>query len=121
MDTDTGNMYICIDADLLQKTYSWRITGSVDRTTLQQTLSDYVADYPVLSGILTSAALNLLIEILESAVYNANVTGKIASLKEALHLVEVLAVAILAEILAQKLLTNLTSLWQTISSLLMAL
>lgn len=35
-------------------------------------------------GGLSTTAANLLIEILESAVYNANVTGKIANLKEAL-------------------------------------
>ena len=35
-------------------------------------------------GGLSTTAVNLLIEILESAVYNANMTGKIESLKEAL-------------------------------------
>lgn len=35
-------------------------------------------------GGLSTTAANLLIEILQSAVYNANVSGKIASLKEAL-------------------------------------
>ena len=36
------------------------------------------------AGGLSTTAANLLIEILQSAVYNANVSGKIASLKEAL-------------------------------------
>lgn len=35
-------------------------------------------------GGMSTTAANLLIEILESAVYNTNVSGKIASLKEAL-------------------------------------
>lgn len=39
---------------------------------------------PTSGGGLNDTARNLLIEILESAVYNTNVSGKIASLKEAL-------------------------------------
>ena len=84
MDTDTGSLYICIDADILQKTYSWRIVGGVDIRAVQQAVAAYMANHPVSGGGITSAAANLLIEILESAVYSANVTGKIQSLKAAL-------------------------------------
>ena len=63
MDTDTGSLYICIDADILQKTYSWRIVGGVDIRAVQQAVAAYMANHPVSGGGITSAAANLLIEL----------------------------------------------------------
>lgn len=56
-------------------------SGATDEQ-VATSVAKYLEDNPV-NG-LSEEASNLLIEILESAVYNANVTGKIASLKEAL-------------------------------------
>lgn len=59
-------------------------TVSVTDEQVAAAVDAYMANHPVSGGGIPSAAANLLIEILESAVYSANVTGKIQSLKAAL-------------------------------------
>ena len=84
MDSTTGHLYLCTDADILQQMYSWRIVGDVDPAAVQQAVADYMATHPVAGGGFSSSAAALLIDILESAVYSTNVTSKITRLKEAL-------------------------------------
>ena len=57
--------------------------GEVSDDKIAEAVKEYL-DKNLTGGGLSTTAANLLIEILESAVYSANVSGKIASLKEAL-------------------------------------
>jgi hypothetical protein len=55
-----------------------------DPDAIKNAVEDYMEQNPISGGGISATAANLLIEILESAVYSANVTGKIQSLKAAL-------------------------------------
>ena len=84
MDTDTGRLYVCTAADTLRKAYSWRIVGDVDSETVQKAVSDYLAIHPPAGSGISDAAIELLISILQNAVFSSNQTGNIAALAEAL-------------------------------------
>lgn len=84
MDSTTGHLYMCTNADILHQTYSWRIVGDVDPAAVQQAVSDYLTQYPVSGGGISSSAAALLITILQNAVFTSNQTGNIAALQEAL-------------------------------------
>lgn len=84
MDRDTGSLYICIDADILEKKYAWRIVGDADAIAVQQAVKVYLEENPVLGGGLTSTAATLLISILENAVFTSDQSDTIKALAEAL-------------------------------------
>lgn len=59
-------------------------TGTPTDEQIRTAVNAYLTENPVSGGGMSATAINLLIDILESAVYGTNVSGKIASLKEAL-------------------------------------
>lgn len=68
MDTDTGNLYKC--TAVVDGEYTWVEAGNGSSS--------------VSGGGLSTASINLLIDILKVGMFTANVSGKIESLKEAL-------------------------------------
>ena len=83
MDTDSGCLYKCTAANTWQEEYTWQPVGDVDANTLQRAVTEYLAAHPVSGGI-TSAAVALLITILQNAVFTTNQTSNIAALRQAL-------------------------------------
>lgn len=84
LDNDTGCLYVCTTADILQNAYSWKIVGNADSETVQQAVSDYLTTHPVAGSGISHTAIELLITILQNVVFTSNQTSKIASLEEAL-------------------------------------
>ena len=84
MDTVTGCLYLCTAADILQKSYSWKVVGDADPNMIRQAVSDYLAAHPADGTGISGAAIELLITILHNAVFSSNQTGNIAALRAAL-------------------------------------
>lgn len=63
----------------------WFPSGGVSKKTVEEMIEQSgIGGGNGSGGGMSATAINLLIEVLESAVYSTNVSGKIASLKEAL-------------------------------------
>jgi hypothetical protein len=84
IDKENGNLYKCVSANYSDRVFTWRIVGDVSDDQIRQSVSDYLEQHPASGGGITVTAADLLITILQNAVFTSNQTGNIAALREAL-------------------------------------
>lgn len=81
---ESGTLYKCVSANYYDRVFTWKIVGDVPEDTIRQSVSDYLEQHTASGGGISSTAVNLLIAILQNAVFTSNQTGNIAALQEAL-------------------------------------
>ena len=81
MDSSTGKLYLCIDANTIQKRYSWRIVGDVDTTEVRQAVESYFAQNMIDAAGLTSEEKNLMLALFKAVPYTSDVSATMKSLE----------------------------------------
>lgn len=81
MDSSTGKLYLCIDANTIQKRYSWRIVGDVDTTEVRQAVETYFAQNMIDAAGLTSEEKNLMLALFKAVPYTSDMSATLKSLE----------------------------------------
>lgn len=81
MDSSTGKLYLCTDANTIQKRYSWRIVGDVDTTEVRQAVESYFAQNMIDAAGLTSEEKNLMLALFKAVPYTSDVSATMKSLE----------------------------------------
>lgn len=81
MDTRSGKLYLCTDADTIQKTYSWHMVGGVDAAEVRQAVADYCVKNQTGGVGLTPEERNLMLTLFKAVPYQTDVSATMKSLE----------------------------------------